>query len=324
MPQHTPEEQAKNQALAQGQQQAQAQGDLGQSLTQPQQPVAAPSPSFKNSVDQFFQDPVNRAGLLSFGLNLMSGGFGTPLQQFAHAAGQGIESAAGAEKFQTEQGRLDEQQDFQERQLSQRATLSREKDAAALERSQLAARTRIQAAGLTGTSLANKALSQAGAEFTAVGRALRLNRLQNPMSDEEIQKAQAQAADNKLRTILGLVEEQFPGSVPTGIGGGQTSPKPASAPPPAQVPQPPPAPGQSTPNAAREQQRVPLSSLQNSPNFQQALELDKTPAGKLTLWNNKIVPSPPFTPPREAGAVFSGGQGQGTANPLNALQRGTQ
>lgn len=322
MPQHTPEEQAKNQALQQ--QQQPVQNDLGRSLTQPQQQPAAASPSFANATNEFFQDPVNRAGLLSFGLNLMQGGFGTPLQQFAHAAGQGIESAAGAEEFQTAQRRLDEEQDFKERQLGQRATLAREGEAGALERSQIAARTRIQAAGLTGTSLANKALSQAGAEFTAVGRALRANRLQNPMTDEEIQAAQQQAADNKLRTILGLVEEQFPGSVGGPIAGGQTSPIPGAAPPPAQVPQPPPAAGQSTPNAAREQQRIPLSSLQNSPNFQRALQLDQTPAGKLQLWNRGIVPSPPFTPPREAGAVFSGGQGQGTANPLNALQRGTQ
>ncbi len=215
MPSHTPEEQARNQGQVQQQPQ-----DLGQSLEQPQ-PVGA-SPSFRNAVDGFFQDPVNRAGLLSFGLNMLSGGFGTPLQQFAHAAGQGIESAAGAEEFQTSERRKNEQQDFQERQLGQRATLSREKDAAALERTLIAARTRIQSAGLSGTSLANKALSQAGSEYTAVSRTLRQNQFINNLSEEEIQAQAQAAAQNKLDTILGITESAFPGSTQSAIPGGGT------------------------------------------------------------------------------------------------------
>ena len=257
MPQHTPEEQARNQP--QGQVQQQPQQDLGQSLTQPQQPGA--SPSFRNAVDGFFQDPVNRAGLLSFGLNMLSGGFGTPLQQFAHAAGQGIESAAGAGAFQASEQRKDEQQDFQERQLGQRATISREKDAAALERVQVAARSRIQSAGLSGTSLANKALSQAGSEYTAVSRTLRQNRLINNLSEEEIQTQAQAAAQNKLDTILGITESAFPGSTQSAIPGGGSRPNPAGAAPPGQPP-----PGPSGAETTRPNS-IDFSQVINDPNI---------------------------------------------------------
>ncbi len=296
MPFHTPEEQA-------GQQQPQQQ-DLGQSLA-PQQQAGA-SPSFRNAVDGFFQDPVNRAGLLSFGLNMLSGGFGTPLQQFAHAAGQGIESAAGAGAFQASEQRKDEQQDFQERQLGQRASLSREKDAAALERTLVAAKARIQTAGLSGTSLANKALSQAGSEYTAVSRTLRQNQLINNLSEEEIQGQAQAAAQNKLDTILGITESAFPGSTQSAIPGGGTRPNPAGAAPPAQPPPGASAPVFNRPNAAEgSRQLVPfdqfrqnieaqsgLTPQQKAARIQQMEQLKLTPQGQQKLRDGGVDPGP--------------------------------
>ncbi len=321
MPFHTPEEQAKNQPQGQVQQQPQDQGqDLGQSLAGPQQVGA--SPSFRSAVDGFFQDPVNRAGLLSFGLNMLSGGFGTPLQQFAHAAGQGIESAAGAEAFQTRQDRLDEAQDFRERGLGQRAGLAREAQEGATQRANIAAKSRLAAAGVRGGNLANKAMSA----FTNA-RAAKLKAMESVLdgdhnrSPEEQAELATQAGQEALDATIGAVRGNFPGALPPG----QSRPNPAQGAAPPQVPQAPSAPGQSSTNQgavpAPQAPRVALSSLQNSPNFQRALKLDQTPEGKLQLWNQGIVPSPPFTPPRSQADVLSGGQQQGTGNPLDALRQ---
>ncbi len=307
MPFHTPEEQARNQPQPQEQ-------DLGQSLTQPQ-PVGA-SPSFRNSVDGFFQDPVNRAGLLSFGLNMLSGGFGTPLQQFAHAAGQGVESAAGAEAFQTKQDRLDENQDFRERQLGQRATLARESQAGQDRRAATFAKARLQAAGVRGGNLSNKAMSA----FTNA-RAAKIKAMENVLdpdhnkTPEEQEQLATQAGQQALDATIGAVRQNFPSALPPG----QSRPNPAGAAPPAQPPPGAPAPETGRPNSGG--QRTPLSSLSADPNFQQALQLDQTPEGKLRLWQNGIVPSPPFTPPTPGLPDTTGGLGQGTGNALDALRR---
>ncbi len=306
MPFHTPEEQARN---PQPQEQ-----DLGQSLTQPQQVGA--SPSFRNSVDGFFQDPVNRAGLLSFGLNMLSGGFGTPLQQFAHAAGQGIESAAGAEAFQTKQDRLDENQDFRERQLGQRATLARESQAGQDRRANTFAKARLAAAGVRGGNLANKAMSA----FTNA-RAAKIKAMENVLdpdhnkTPEEQEQLATQAGQQALDATVGAVRQNFPSALPPG----ESRPNIPGAAPPAQPPQAAPAPETGRPNSGAS--RTPLSSLSGSPNFQRALQMDQTPEGKLQLWNNGIVPSPPFTPPQSDASILSGGQQQGTGNALDALRR---
>jgi len=249
MPQHTPEEQAKNQAQLQTGPEVPVQSDLGQSLT-PQQQQPAPA-GVSNAAGEFFDDPVNKAGLLSFGLNLLQGGFGTPVQQFAQAAGAGIESAAGAEAFQTEQRRKDEDQDFKERQLGQRADIARGVQAGALERAKIAAKSRAETFGLRG-SLANKFTSTYTSAFK-----LRMDQLKSfldpdqgatPAEKEAISHAFAQRTADKT---FGATEKQFPGSTrgQGAIGGGQTSPIPPSGAAPPQVPQPGGAPGQSTPNA---------------------------------------------------------------------------
>ncbi len=315
MPFHTPEEQARN---PQGQGQQQPQDDLGQSLTQPQ-PTGA-SPSFRNSVDGFFQDPVNRAGLLSFGLNMLSGGFGTPLQQFAHAAGQGVESAAGAQAFQTKQDRLDENQDFRERQLGQRATLARESQTGATNRANIVAKARLKAAGIGSSSLANKLLS--GFTATRLAALKRMSDVLDPNHDKTSEEQGAIAtreAEEGMQQAIDFARRQTGQNITSPFPGGQSRPNPPSGAPPAQPPQAAPAPETGRPNSGG--QRTPLSSLSGSPNFQRALERDQTPEGKLFLWNNGIVPSPPFTPPQSDASILSGGQQQGTGNPLDALRR---
>ena len=277
MPQHTPEEQARNQGQAQGQAQP---NDLGQSLEQPQ-PVGA-SPSFRNAVDGFFQDPVNRAGLLSFGLNMLSGGFGTPLQQFAHAAGQGIESAAGAEEFQTAERRKNEAQDLQERGLAQRGKIAREAQKGQTERALIAARARIEAAGIGGSSLANKAMSAFTNARKAALKSLNEDFL-NPnksASDDEKAKLADQAGQRAMDAVLGAVRQQFGSEVNPGdqFGAGETRPNIPGAAPPAQPPPGAPPPETNRPNLGGSGQLVPFSQFRQSIQAQPGL----TPEQKTT------------------------------------------
>lgn len=79
----------------------------GQQQAQPpttdSQPASGPS-----QIEQWLSNPVNQAGLLSFGLQAMAGGWGSGLQQLSGAFGAGIEGAAGAAKIQQEQERFDQ------------------------------------------------------------------------------------------------------------------------------------------------------------------------------------------------------------------------
>jgi len=264
------------------------------------QPQPQPNDSLRGEWDAWFTDPANRAGMMSFGLNLLSGGFGTPLQQFAHAAGQGLESAAGAATFQQQQERLDARENFRERQLAQRGQIaaanrqSREKIASDL------AKARVSSAGLSGSN-ANKAISLWSNTY--------LNTLKDPFftgTDEEKQAKATADADKALQSLRGA----FPGG---GIPGGQTSPNLPAGGGPAQSPQAPPAAGQTSPNSQRE--LIPLESLSNSPNFQRALELDKTPEGRQRLIERGIKPS--SGPQSQLGSPTSSvAQGLLATNPI--------
>jgi len=54
----------------------------------PQQ--AADPQQLEGEWDSWLSSPANKAALMSFGLNLMGGGWGTPVQQFADAMGAGV------------------------------------------------------------------------------------------------------------------------------------------------------------------------------------------------------------------------------------------
>lgn len=72
---------------------------LGQILGGGQPQVAAqPDPQLKSEWQGWMDNPANKAALLSFGLNLMNGGWGGPGAQFAQAAGKGVEAAVGTQE----------------------------------------------------------------------------------------------------------------------------------------------------------------------------------------------------------------------------------
>lgn len=80
--------------------------DLTSLLPQPttnlagaQLPAATPQ---KGPWGQWIDDPINRAGLLSFGLQAMTGGFGDQKQQLAAALGSGFAGAQGQAQAQAD------------------------------------------------------------------------------------------------------------------------------------------------------------------------------------------------------------------------------
>lgn len=80
--------------------------DLG-ALVAPQPQLGAPDPGLKAEWDGWLSNPANRAGLLQFGLQLMTPTWGNPMAQ---AIGSGVEAAAGTEseeyrRAQSEQAR---------------------------------------------------------------------------------------------------------------------------------------------------------------------------------------------------------------------------
>lgn len=70
---------------------------LGQFFDQQPQ-MGAVDPQLKDQWMGFLQDPRNKAALLSFGLQAMTGGWGNTGQQLAQAIGAGLEGYAGSEK----------------------------------------------------------------------------------------------------------------------------------------------------------------------------------------------------------------------------------
>lgn len=82
-------------------------------LFNPQQPQPATpeqQAQLKQSWDQYLSDPKVRAGMLSMGLQLMTGGWGGFGQQLAQGIGAGAEAYGGVEKLQQDEARRQEAQ----------------------------------------------------------------------------------------------------------------------------------------------------------------------------------------------------------------------
>lgn len=85
-----------------------------------------PSPtavgSQHGSWTSWLQDPVNRAGLLSFGTQLMTGGGGTFGQELGAGLSKGFEGAAATEAVQVKRAEEEAEQAFKQQQLAQQAS----------------------------------------------------------------------------------------------------------------------------------------------------------------------------------------------------------
>lgn len=113
--------------------------ELGNLLPSPEA-VGGTAPSWSAWV----QDPVNRAGLLSFGTQMMAGGGGTLGQQLGGALAKGYEGAAGTEALIEKRRQEAEEDAFKERELAQRAALAGQQRATQLETAKIGAASRAE------------------------------------------------------------------------------------------------------------------------------------------------------------------------------------
>lgn len=110
---------------------------------------AAPADAHGQWMD-WLQNPTNRAGLLSFGLSALSGGWGSGRQRMAQAIGAGAEGASGAQAIQDKESDTAFNQDLENRKLKQQSDLESQKEAGALERTKLLADSRSDVAKIRG------------------------------------------------------------------------------------------------------------------------------------------------------------------------------
>jgi hypothetical protein len=185
------------------------------SIFQPQTAVPAqPDPELKGQWDSWLQNPANRAGLLSFGLQAMTGGWGNTSQQLAAALGAGVEGYQGAQKFQLDQELQERQRNDklneQEADRALRRELAETNNKAAMDRTIYSADRRIG----SNPSVKDQAFwdrvyqnERKRLQKQAADNSDPLNRKINesmgiemgaPMSDEELDAAAAEAADRAL------------------------------------------------------------------------------------------------------------------------------
>lgn len=97
------------------------------SLFTPSEPEAQnTNPELKSKWDSWLADPKNKAGLLSFGLQAMMGGWGNGTQQLAAALGAGVEGYQGAAKIQTDLELKERERSDRLNQRAEDANLKRE------------------------------------------------------------------------------------------------------------------------------------------------------------------------------------------------------
>jgi hypothetical protein len=130
--------------------QPQVQGAVSQNSEKPPSQTLSPdtAPDLKSQWDAFLGNPTNRAALLGFGIQALSGGWGGFGSQFGQAIGAGAEAAGGVEAHRLAQEEKTADNARQDRALEQQATLQRESLASQERRTKLLSDTRLSTAAM--------------------------------------------------------------------------------------------------------------------------------------------------------------------------------
>lgn len=105
--------------------------------------------------DAFLSNPATRAALLSFGLNTLAGGWGSPVQNLAQAAGAGLETGGAVGASEEAQAEKDAAIARQQQRFTEEDALKREEMANRTNIARIAADTRITTAGIRAASPRN-------------------------------------------------------------------------------------------------------------------------------------------------------------------------
>jgi hypothetical protein len=234
----------------------------------------------------WLQAPENRAMLIGIGTNMMTGGWGGAGQQLGAALGAGAEARAGTVAAAQQQEALGRQEDFRERELTQRGSIA-EADRAGRENvARIGADSRTQVAeirGAYGLQRAAMAGARSGADqatysrlFNSRAQELERNNLLLPPGQQRTSQmimdeaaTYADRAFSQFRQQAGAAGAVDPNASAPGV--------PAPAPTPGA---PTPAPGGRTGAAGPPS----LQTLMNNPTFRQAIA---TPEGRERIINER-------------------------------------
>lgn len=217
------------------------------------QPQVAPTqvtdqqpPQAADGWNSFLSNPATRAALLNFGLNMMTGGWGSPTQRIGQSIGQGVE--AGAQVGANQETEADKNAAIarQTTRQGQEDALEREKMANQRNIAQVGADTRISTANIraSGGPKSNNELALYNKTYNSTAATIRqsIQYQTGQIGEDAVQQQAAQAADNALitgRAAVGIapgpnlanpaVLQAPPGGVmPPGPAGGNSVSQPQS------------------------------------------------------------------------------------------------
>lgn len=176
--------------------------DLGALLNpQAQNSVSDTQPATtKDQWDAYLANPATRAALLSTGLSLMAGGWGSPIQQIAQGIGAGVESGANVgANIQKHTDQTDaiarQQQRFGQEDQLKREELANRKDIA-----NIYANTRITTAGMRIQPKSGAEAAAFNRTFNATATSLRqsLPYIQGTLTEDDVLQQARQAAENAI------------------------------------------------------------------------------------------------------------------------------
>lgn len=202
--------------------------DLGAMLSpQAQNSTSDSQPaSTKDQWDAYLANPATRAALLSTGLSLMAGGWGSPIQQIAQGIGAGVESGANVgTNIQKDTDQSDaiarQQQRFGEEDQLKREELSNRKDIA-----NIYANTRITTAGMRLQPKSSAETAAYNRTFNATATSLRqsLPYINGTLSEDDVIEQARRAAENAISGARSIgAGGQTGGNVNAGdLAGGNT------------------------------------------------------------------------------------------------------
>lgn len=160
----------------------------------------AQQPSLKDQWDAYLQNPGTRAALLSAGLSMMAGGWGSPMQNIAAGIGQGVE--AGANVGANIQKNTDQNDAIfrQRRKELEDNQLQRENMANRTEIANIYANQRITTAGMRMQPKSGAEAAAYNRTFNATATSLRqsIPYISGELSEDQVLQQAQQAAENAI------------------------------------------------------------------------------------------------------------------------------
>lgn len=166
----------------------------------------AQQPTLKDQWDAYLQNPGTRAALLSAGLSMMAGGWGSPMQNIAAGIGQGVE--AGANVGSNIQKNVDQNDAIfrQRRKELEDNQLQRENMANRTEIANIYANQRITTAGMRIQPKSGAEAAAYNRTFNATATSLRqsIPYISGELSEDQVLQQAQQAAENAIAGARGI------------------------------------------------------------------------------------------------------------------------